>query len=484
MSNNPYPELLTLPELDPERPTIVTLGSSTIRSRIKEDKPEIVVEGPQPSEDADQDEAATYMALCYQASEIYIQVVSTGILEKLVEFDHPHEMCKDIRTEYYWDTAFALVSQITNLTYLSTSFVTTWQTGKGIEGLISPSDNLTNAKVKQRLLDLHLGQGVTRTQEALATVDYLKQKWRPKSLPVRNSKDRLKECTWCRNHHPERSKGHTWNACFRLKSYNQKKEDRNEAREEAKTVSNTSKKVTPSSFYYANTASVEGTTSGGVGLAGTSKAPVTDSAIPSVSQSYRVNRDRFSTDDTRLAWMDRHRETANEWYGKVHLKVVELFEQEKAGGKQDGFLGLPYWLPVNDSGPAMSPKYMGTTASNESAQKLLADSSHSSPVPRPVRSVIDVSMLDVSPPSAKYEFVKNRLASSDLETGSIQQRTVFIKGEGFLLLTPPWTRKSPDTYAQAQASEYWNDWIKVINEDITLLEGNQVWEIVDRPVTD
>ena len=135
---------------------MATLGSSTFRSRIKEDKPvtikldnikqltgqenyiswestmrlvwkgvktyEIVVEGLQPSDDAEEDEVTAYTALCYQASAIYIQVVSTEILEKLVEFDHPHEMWKYLRTEYYRDTAFALVSQITNLASLSTTY--------------------------------------------------------------------------------------------------------------------------------------------------------------------------------------------------------------------------------------------------------------------------------------------------------------------------------------------------------------------------
>jgi len=144
MSKSLYPKLPTPHEEIPkERSAMATLGSSTFRSRIKEDKPvtikldnikqltgqenyiiwestmrlvwkgmkthETVAEGLQPSDDAKEDEVTAYTALCYQPSAIYIQVVSTEILEKLVEFDHPHEMWKYLRTEYYRDTAFALV---------------------------------------------------------------------------------------------------------------------------------------------------------------------------------------------------------------------------------------------------------------------------------------------------------------------------------------------------------------------------------------
>ena len=129
MSTSLYPKLPTTSddlEIPTKLATMATIESSTFRSRIKEDKPraitikldnikqltgqenyiiwestmrlvwkgmktyEIVVEGQQPSDDAELDEVTAHTTLCHQASAIYIQVVSTEILEKLVEFDHPH----------------------------------------------------------------------------------------------------------------------------------------------------------------------------------------------------------------------------------------------------------------------------------------------------------------------------------------------------------------------------------------------------------
>jgi len=261
---------------------------------------EIVVEGQQPSDDAGEDEVTAYTALCHQALAIYIQVVSTEIREKLVEFDHPHEMWKYLRTEYYRDTAFALVSQITNLASLSTTydpaqpvtvfiaqFETEWlrlsklakaskdsyrQTfakflgedkakrdfllgflvghQKNIVDNLSTKDDFTFAEVKQRLLDLDHDQPGTRSQQALATTNYRKPKRSFKPVPVRSSNEKLKDCTWCSKHHPGRSRGHTWNECFKLKAHNERKGNKLGGGEEAHTVSEPHGKVSRSSFYF------------------------------------------------------------------------------------------------------------------------------------------------------------------------------------------------------------------------------------------
>ena len=68
-------------------------------------------------------EVAAYEHLCYQAQTIFIQVVSSNILEKIVELGSPHKMWTWLRTEYYRDTAYAFVYQITNLTSLSSSYI-------------------------------------------------------------------------------------------------------------------------------------------------------------------------------------------------------------------------------------------------------------------------------------------------------------------------------------------------------------------------
>jgi hypothetical protein len=70
---------------------------------------EIVVEGLEPASDADRDEVAAFKHLSYQAQAIFIQVVSSNILEKIVELESPHRMWTWLRTEYYRDTAYAFV---------------------------------------------------------------------------------------------------------------------------------------------------------------------------------------------------------------------------------------------------------------------------------------------------------------------------------------------------------------------------------------
>ena len=76
---------------------------------------------------------------------------------------------------------------------------------------------------------------------------------------------------------------------------------------------------------------------------------VSNSQIPTFNLEYKANRDGFPTDPMWIAWMDRHPETENKWYDEGHPKVVELVRQENAHGKWDGFLGLPYWLPDDNT---------------------------------------------------------------------------------------------------------------------------------------
>ena len=62
---------------------------------------EIVVEGLEPSIDADSKERKAYDYLSYPAQTIFIQVVTNKILEKIVELETPHKMWTWLRTEYY-----------------------------------------------------------------------------------------------------------------------------------------------------------------------------------------------------------------------------------------------------------------------------------------------------------------------------------------------------------------------------------------------
>jgi len=83
---------------------------------------EIVVDGVTPAEDADAIEMDAYDHLCHTASTIFIQVVSHDILEMIVELKKPHLMWIWLRTKYYSDSAYALVSQIMNLVSLPTQY--------------------------------------------------------------------------------------------------------------------------------------------------------------------------------------------------------------------------------------------------------------------------------------------------------------------------------------------------------------------------
>jgi len=75
----------------------------------------VVVDGVVPTEGADPTEVDAYDHLCHTASTIIIQVVSQDILEKIVELEKPILMWTWLRTEYYRDSSYALVSQPMNL---------------------------------------------------------------------------------------------------------------------------------------------------------------------------------------------------------------------------------------------------------------------------------------------------------------------------------------------------------------------------------
>jgi len=77
-----------------------------------------VIDGVVPTEGADATEVDAYNHLCHTASTIFIQVVSQDILEKIVELEKPNLMWTWLRTEYYRDSAYALVCPIMNPVWL------------------------------------------------------------------------------------------------------------------------------------------------------------------------------------------------------------------------------------------------------------------------------------------------------------------------------------------------------------------------------
>jgi len=93
---------------------------------------EVVVDGVSPAKDADQTERDAFEHHKHTASTIFIQVVLQDILEKFVKLEDPHLMWTWLRTKYYRDSAFALVSQIMNLVSLPTQY-----SGTDLPGFIS-----------------------------------------------------------------------------------------------------------------------------------------------------------------------------------------------------------------------------------------------------------------------------------------------------------------------------------------------------------
>jgi len=97
---------------------------------------EVVVDGVTPADDADHTEKDAFENLKHTASTIFLLAVSDDILEKIVRLECPHLMWTCLRTEYYRDSAFALVSQIMNLVSLPTQY-----SGTHLPGFICKFDS-------------------------------------------------------------------------------------------------------------------------------------------------------------------------------------------------------------------------------------------------------------------------------------------------------------------------------------------------------
>jgi len=75
----------------------------------------VVVDGIVPAEGADATQVDAYDLFCHTVSTIFIQLVSQDIFQKIVDLEKPNLMWTCLRTEYYRDSAYGLVSQIMNL---------------------------------------------------------------------------------------------------------------------------------------------------------------------------------------------------------------------------------------------------------------------------------------------------------------------------------------------------------------------------------
>jgi len=230
---------------------------------------EVVVDGVSPADHADQTEIDAFEHVKHTASTIFIEVVSQDILEKIVELENPRLMWTWLRTEYYRDSAFALVSQIMNLISLPTQYSGTDLPGfiskfesqwlhltklskaasdtyrktfatflnedkakrdfllgflvkhhKNVIDNLTTKDSLTYADVKQRLMDIDTSDIDDNSALFVSKPSGNKKKGKKytKSENSNNSSSSFssKTCTWCKKHNPGKSEGHTWNECFCL----------------------------------------------------------------------------------------------------------------------------------------------------------------------------------------------------------------------------------------------------------------------------
>jgi len=263
---------------------------------------EVVVDGVSPADDADQTEIDAYEHLKHTGSTIIIQAISQDILEKLFELEDPHLMWTWLRTEYYRDSAFALVSQIMNLVSLPTQYSCTdlpafiskfeseWlhftklskassdsypktfatflnedqakrdfllgflvKHHKNVIDNLTTKDSLSYADVKQRLMDIDTSEIEDNPALLVSKPPGNKKKGKkPSKLGNTNnsSSSSAKTCTWCKKHNPGKSEGHTWNECFCLQKINKEKKEKEEKDKAEEANVTTEQKVRNKSFYF------------------------------------------------------------------------------------------------------------------------------------------------------------------------------------------------------------------------------------------
>jgi len=201
-----------------------------------------------------------------------------------------------LRTEYYRDSAYALVSQIMNLVALPTqysgnnlsefiskfesqwlhltklskgstdSYRTTFAAflqedkakrdflmgflvkhHKNVIDNLTTKDGLSYANVKQRLMDMDNSDSQDDTALFTSKPSGNKKKGKKPIWNSDSSSPKGKTCTWCKKHNPGKSEGHTWNECFRLQKLNKGKKEK-EKDEEANVT--TAIKVRTKSFHF------------------------------------------------------------------------------------------------------------------------------------------------------------------------------------------------------------------------------------------
>ena len=230
---------------------------------------EIVIDGKKPEKDASPEEKGAYSQLSSIAVNIYIQVVGSKILGKILKLKDPHLMWKYLKELYYQNNTFILIHQLRTVALLANAYdpgrkvisvIDEFETEydrltslaqessnsschklaefldddevkstyllslfcehhKDVVDNLTIKKNCTYAVIKQNLLRLNRTATPPTTdiaQVGKAVKNSLMSK-KPGRVFKPSKRPSLNECSFCKKHFWAEHKGHVYNSCPRLK---------------------------------------------------------------------------------------------------------------------------------------------------------------------------------------------------------------------------------------------------------------------------
>jgi len=119
---------------------------------------------------------------------------------------------------------------------------------KNVVDNLTTKGSLSYAVVKQWLMDIDISEPEDNTALYTSKPSGNKKKGKKAKGNSDSSSPKSTTCTWCKKHHPQKFERHTWNECFRLQKWNEKKKEKEKEKDkEAHTTMET--EVRNKSFY-------------------------------------------------------------------------------------------------------------------------------------------------------------------------------------------------------------------------------------------
>jgi hypothetical protein len=87
---------------------------------------------------------------------------------------------------------------------------------------LTTKDTLPYGDVKQRLMDIDTSEPEENTSLFSSKPSGNKKIGKKPNRNSDSSSPKSKTCTWCKTHHPRKSKGHTWSEYIRLQKFSKK----------------------------------------------------------------------------------------------------------------------------------------------------------------------------------------------------------------------------------------------------------------------